>query len=58
MTYIAEYGNALSRMCSGRDQLPAEDGAGEDCLPAVWLSDRPVEVGRLLWGHAPTTLQR
>lgn len=38
-------------------QLPAEDGPGEDCLPALWLPHRPVALERVQRPHATEPLQ-
>lgn len=43
--------------CREQHQLPAEDGPGEDCLPALWLPHRPVALERVQWPHAAEPLQ-
>lgn len=43
--------------CREQHQLPAEDGLGEDRLPALWLPHRPVALERVQWPHAPQSLQ-
>lgn len=46
-----------SVLCREQYQLPAEDGPGEDCLPALWLPHRPVALERVQWPHATKPLQ-
>jgi len=47
-------------MCPSRGghQLPAENGAREDCVPAVRLLDRPVALERVQWRDPATRVQR
>ena len=56
--YISIYLFSNARVASGRHQLPAEDGAGEDRLPAVRLPDRPVAVERVQGGDHGARIQR
>lgn len=43
--------------CREQHQLSAEDGLGEDRLPALRLPHRPMALERVQWPHAPEPLQ-